>query len=124
MIEQDWRLLMQNVRLTDHVIWFKYIEDDTLLERLRKLRAEEEINLEIGGIVGRWIRVGNSRDGRPTDAIKPSGPMHRIWNEWYVSRRGDRLSVREAPLTGMTPTTNNLFPEWQTAEDEVAFGDL
>ena len=55
---------MQHVRLTDQVIWFKHIEGNTLLERLKALQAEEEIHLEVGGVVGRWKRMRGGADGR------------------------------------------------------------
>jgi hypothetical protein len=116
---------MQHVRLTDQVIWFKHIEGETLLERLTALQAEEEIHLEVGGVVGRWKRMKSGADGRPTDGIKPSGAMRDIWSEWYGSKRGDRLTVREVPQEPRNRLSAvSLFPEWQCAEDEAAFRDL
>ncbi|MGE6741630.1 hypothetical protein ACQKGC_15260 [Allorhizobium pseudoryzae] len=116
---------MQHVRLTDQVIWFKHIEGKTLLVRLKALQAEEEIHLEIGGVVGRWKRMRSGVDGRPTDGLKPSGAMRDIWSAWYGSKRGDRLTVREVPDENpREPTITSLFPEWASAEDEAAFRDL
>jgi hypothetical protein len=115
---------MQHVRLTDQVIWFKHIEGNTLLERLKALQAEEEINLEVGGVVGRWKRMRGGADGRATDGIKPSGAMRDIWSEWYNSRRGVRLTVREVPEEHGDLSVIALFPEWASAEDEAAFRDL
>lgn len=116
---------MQHVRLTDQVIWFKHIEGETLLERLTALQAEEEIYLEIGGVVGRWQRMSNGSDGRPTNGLKPSGVMRDVWSEWYSSKRGDTLTVREVSQDGRNgASVASLFPEWASAEDEAAFRDL
>lgn len=116
---------MQHVRLTDQVIWFKHIEGKTLLERLKALQSEEEIDLEVDGVVGRWTRMKSGADGRPTDGLKPSGAMRDIWNEWYSSKRGNTLTVREVSDEGdRAPSFATLFPEWASAEDEAAFRDL
>ncbi len=117
--------MQPRVKITDSAIWFKHIEGASLRKRLQALKADEEVSLEIGGVVGRWRRMKTGVDGRPTDGIRPHGSMKDVWNGWYKERRGDLLSVREVVvaddyLAGAT----RLFPEWDSPEDEEAFRDL
>lgn len=114
-----------HVILTDFAIWFKHVEGDTLVLRLRELKAEEEISLEVDGVVGRWIRMKTGSDGRPTEGIRPHGSMKKVWSGWYKKRRGNTLALREVPVAdGYLAAVSKLFPEWESPEDEEAFRDL
>jgi hypothetical protein len=114
------------VRIEDHFIWFKHVDDPYLLQRLRNLRDEEVINLEAGGVVGRWKRMKTGKDGRPTDAIKPEGEMKRVWNDWFRAHKGRPIELREAVIADdYLAAGSKLFAsEWNSPEDEEAFRDL
>lgn len=118
-------MLETTVPIEDHAIWFKHVRSRTLLERLTKLRDEEEINLEISGVVGRWKRMRTGKDGRRTDAIKPEGAMKSVWNDWFRTRKGEVVTLREAVLADdYLALGSKLFSEWNSPEDEAAFRDL
>ena len=112
-------------RIRDHAIWFKDISDPELLERFEKLAPDESLVLNIDGVVGRWKRMKNGKDGRPTFAIRPIGEMKTIWNEWFRKRRGERITLLEAQMADdYLKHTAELFSEWSSPEDEAAFNDL
>jgi hypothetical protein len=117
--------MQPQVRLTDFAIWFKHVEGTDLVYRLRDLKDEEEISLEIDGVVGRWKRMKTGTDGRPTEGIRPHGSMKTVWNDWYRRRRGETLALREVRIADDYLTSvAKLFPEWESPEDEEAFRDL
>ena len=100
------------IRIEDHTIWFKHVHQPALLERLRQLRDDEEISLEADGVVGRWKRMRTGKDGRPTEAIKPDGAMKKVWNDWYKTRKGEMIELREAVLADdYLAAGSALFPQ-------------
>ncbi len=117
--------MQPRVKITDVAIWFKHIESPRLRDRLQALKDDEEVSLEVGGVVGRWRRMKTGVDGRPTDGIRPHGSMKDVWNGWFKERRGDLLSVREVVVADdYLASATSLFPEWESPEDEAAFRDL
>ena len=112
-------------RISDHVIWFKHLEDDGLRERLGALEGGESISLETGGVIGRWVRMKPDKEGRPTAGIRPEGAMKTIWNDWFKNRKGDTIEVRQIQLADdYLKAAEPLFSEWASREDEEAFRDL
>ena len=117
--------MSQTIPISDVAIWFKHVSSPELKDRLKSLRDDEVINLEIDGIVGRWVRMKTGKDGRATDAIRPDGNMKEIWGDWYKLRRGELISIREVRLADTRKSESSvLFPEWDSPEDEAAFRDL
>ena len=117
--------MVPQVQIADVAIWFKHIESDRLRDRLRHLSDNEQINLEADGVVGLWVRMRTGRDGRPTEAIRPEGPMKLVWSEWYRKRKGELIPLREVKFADdYLANVSSLFPEWESAEDEEAFRDL
>jgi hypothetical protein len=116
---------MAYIPITDDAIWAKQVEGGKALkERILSLAPGETIELEVDGIVGRWEKMRNGKDGRSTMGIKPIGPMKDIWKR-FQARRGKIVEVREvrtadAYLAALTDTVD----EWNTPEDEEAFRDL
>ena len=113
------------IRIEDHAIWFKHLPSRDILERLSALEPEAEVTVEVDGITGNWRRMKRGVDGRPTDGIRPVGEMKAIWNDWFRNRKGDKVTLRVLSkaddfLAGLTP----LFSEWNSPEDDEAFGDL
>lgn len=116
---------MGKVKIADNSIWLKHIEQDApLLDRLKALKAGEAIDLEVGGVVGRWERMQDGKDGRPTEGIKPIDSMKQVWTQMQ-RERGRVVEVRpvlsaDSYLAALTP----LLSEWDSPEDEEAFRDL
>ena len=117
--------MQAEVKITDHVIWFKHLHPSHLAKRLEALEPGSEVILEVGNIVGQWERMSNGSDGRKTNAIKPVEPMKAIWNQWFSSRRGQKVILREVnPADDYLGAAVPLFSEWNSPEDEEAFCDM
>ena len=112
-------------KIKDHAIWFKDISEPSLLKRMEAMQPEEHIVLETDHVVGRWMRMKDGVDGRPTFGIRPAGEMKQIWNEWFKSRKGEFIELRETQLADdYLAAASEMFSEWNTPEDEEAFNDL
>jgi len=116
---------MDRTSIQDHAIWFKHLPNRQILDRLSALEPEAEVTLEVDGVSGAWQRMKRGADGRPTDGIRPVGEMKAIWNEWFRTRKGAKVTVRvlttaDEYLAGIAPS----FSEWASEEDEEAFRDL
>ena len=116
---------MGYVKISDDILWTKNIEgDSSLRDRIVKLQAGAIIDLEVDGIVGRWEKAKSGKDGRPTAAIKPVGPMREIWKR-FQSRRGEIVEVRETRTAdSYLEALTGTLSEWNSPEDEEAFRDL
>jgi hypothetical protein len=116
---------MAYVEIRDDAMWAKQIEGGKALkDRIFTLAAGEVIELEVDGIVGRWEKMRNGRDGRPTMGIKPIGPMREIWKR-LQSRRGEAVQVREVRTAdAFLAALSDTLSEWNSPEDEEAFRDL
>jgi len=111
--------------IKDHAIWFKDISEPALLKRMQSMQPEEHIVLEADHVVGRWIRMKNGSDGRPTFGIRPAGEMRQIWNNWFKLRKGEFVELRETQLADdYLAAATGMFSEWNSPEDEEAFRDL
>ncbi len=111
--------------INDDAIWAKNIQGDAALsDRIRTLAPGQIIDLEVDGVVGRWERMRTGKDGRPTYGIKPIAEMREVWAR--LRRQGQRtVAVREVVLAdsylaALVPTLS----EWNSPEDEEAYGDL
>ncbi len=117
---------MASVKITDVTIWTKHIEGgDRLVDRISMLPPDGVIELEVGGIVGRWRRMKTGRDGRPTLGIRPIESMKEVWNRTWEQNRGKSVDIREV-LTADTylASVGRLMSEWDSPEDEAAYGNL
>jgi len=105
--------------------WAKQIEGGKALkDRISALRPGDVIELEVDGIVGRWEKMRDGKDGRPTLGVKPIGPMREIWKR-FQSRRGELVQVREARTAdAYLEALTSTLTEWNSPEDEEAFRDL
>ncbi len=116
---------MATTKITDDAIWLKHIEGDPRLQdRIRTLKSGDMLDLEVDGIVGKWQRMKDGRDGRPTYGIKPVSAMKDVWAR--LRRQSGRIvELREVVaadsyLAALAPTLN----EWDSPEDELAYRDL
>ena len=116
---------MAYVEICDDTMWATQIEGGKALkDRILSLAPGEVIELEVDGIVGRWERMRNGTDGRPTKGIKPIGPMKEVWKR-LQSRRGEVVEIREVRTAdAYLAALSNTLSEWNSPEDEEAFRDL
>jgi len=116
---------MGYVEIRDDAVWAKQIEGSKALkDRIVTLAPGDIVELEVDGIVGKWERMRNGKDGRPTMGIKPVGPMREIWKQWQ-SRRGEIVEVREVhKADSYLAALSGTLSEWNSPEDEEAFRDL
>lgn len=116
---------MGTLEIQDNSVWVKHIEGDPSLKaHILALQPEETIDLEVDGIVGRWQKMSLGKDGRPTFGIKPIGDMKTVWTN-MLKRKGKRVEVREVVSadTYLASLTSHLS-EWDSAQDERAYGGL
>jgi hypothetical protein len=116
---------MASIRISRGAIWVKRIEGNPDLQaRIRAMRPGEVLDLEIDGVVGRWERMRDGRDGRPTLGIKPIAETREMWAR--MRRRPRKVAdVREIIsadryLAELTP----LLSEWETPQDDAAYSNL
>lgn len=116
---------MAKVKIRDNSIWLKHIEgDQSLRDRIEALKAGQVIDLEVAGIVGRWERMKDGQDGRPTEGIKPIEAMRDVWKQMQ-KERGRLVEVREVQTAdGYLAAASALMSEWDSPEDEAAYRDL
>ena len=116
---------MAYLKITDDTLWAKHIDGDNALRtRIVNLPAGAIIDLEVDGIVGNWEKAKTGKDGRPTAAIKPVGPMREIWRR-FQARRGEIVVIRETRTAdNYLKALSGTLSEWASPEDEDAFRDL
>jgi len=116
---------MAYVEISDDAIWARQIEGGKVLkDRILSLAPGEVIELEVDRIVGRWEKMSDGRDGRPTTGIKPIGPMKEVWKK-LQARRGDVVEIRQVRTAdAYLAALSETMTEWQSPEDEEAFRDL
>jgi hypothetical protein len=116
---------MAKVKIVDDAIWVRHIEGDrTLREVVQGLVAGELIDLEVDGIAGRWVKMRDGRDGRPTSGIRPVDEMKAVWARWR-QEEPRIVDVRMiAAGDGYLAALPALLSEWDSPEDDEAFRDL
>ena len=116
---------MGYLKIGDDLLWAKQIEGDReLRDRIVSLPAGTMIDLEVDGIVGPWEKAKTGKDGRPTAAVKPIGPMRVIWKR-FQARRGEIVKVRETRTAdSYLKAVSETMTEWNSPADEEAFRDL
>ena len=104
---------MGRVRVGGDLIFLGQIEDDQpLRDRLKRLKPGDIVDLEIGGVRGRWERIaGNS--------IKPVGGMLNAWVGMWAEP-GGAVEIRVAEPNSGNPTTFGLrLVLWDTPESQI-----
>lgn len=116
---------MAKVKISDESIWTKHIEGDSKLkERVLGLKAGELLDLEVDGVVGRWERMKDGKDGRPTFGIKPVDAMRQVWAHMR-KQTGRIIEVREVLVAdSYLAALSSTMDEWNSPEDEIAYRDL
>lgn len=117
--------MKSSVSIEDVAIWFKHVRNPALRTRLSSLSEDEVLHLQTDGVVGRWRRMKQGGNPKPTEAIRPDGGMREIWNDWFANRKGEVIEIEEVRLADEYLSESALlFPEWNSPEDEEAFRDL
>lgn len=116
---------MAKVKVVDDAIWIRHIEGDQRLEqRIANLPAGQVIDLEIDGVVGRWQKMRNGRDGRPTFGIRPIEAMRDVWAD-LRRQPGRVVDIREVRTADTyLELLRSTLSEWDSPEDEAAYRDL
>lgn len=116
---------MAKVKVRDDAIWAKHIEGDASLgQKILSLSAGQVIDLEIDGIVGRWQKMRDGRDGRPTSGIKPIEAMRDVWSR-FRREPGRVVDIREVRTADTyLAMLEASLSEWDSPEDEAAYRDL
>jgi hypothetical protein len=88
------------------------------------MKPGEHVDLEVGGVVGRWEKMKLGKDGRPTEGIKPIDSMREVWTRMQQDR-GRVVEVKQVHLPDpYLAALGDTLDEWTSAEDEEAFRDL
>lgn len=89
---------MAEVQVRDYAMWIGHIHgDDSLKERLDGLAAGEAVRLYVAGKPGRWLKMADGADGRPTPGLKPGPEVRATWRTLYRERRGELVELSEEP---------------------------
>jgi hypothetical protein len=92
---------MATTTISDYVVWAKHVHGDQgLLARIHALWAGQTIELEVDGLRGTWRKMDDGTDGRSTPGIRPIGAAQAVWRALYKRRRGETVTIREAPAHG------------------------
>lgn len=88
---------MAEVEVRDYALWISHIHgDDGLKERLDALAAGEAVRLSVAGKPGRWMKMPDGPDGRPTSGLKPGPEVQKLWRTLHRERRGGLVELSEA----------------------------
>ena len=115
---------MAYVEIRDDTLWATHIEGGKVLkDRIVSLAPGETIELEVDEIVGSWEKTRIGKDGRAQQSIKPIGNMKTVWKR-FQARRGEVVEVPEVKTADAYLGHFDTLSEWNSPEDEEAFGDL
>jgi len=86
---------MSLVEVRDYALWAKHIHgNDVLKERIIALPAGALIDLAVDGVRGKWKKMDDGADGRPTPGLKGIGNAQQHWHS-LQDRRGELVTIRE-----------------------------
>ena len=102
---------MAQTTVRDVVIWTKHVRGDDMARRLAALPEDAEITLRVDGVSGRWCKMRNGKDGRPTSGLRPVGRAQAFWQSLFESRRGESVSVELVGDDGDFSSTLNSHPD-------------
>jgi len=77
----------------DVVIWTKHVHGGDTAQRLSGLPGDAEVTLIVDGVRGRWCKMRDGKDGRPTAGLRPVGRAQSFWQTLFESRRGESVSI-------------------------------
>jgi hypothetical protein len=87
---------MAEVQVRDYAMWIGHIHgDDSLKRKLDGLAAGEAVRLYVAGKPGRWLKMADGADGRPTPGLKPGPEVQKLWRTLYQERRGELVELSE-----------------------------
>lgn len=84
---------MAHTTVRDVVIWTKHVHGGDVAQRLSALPGDAEVALIVDGVRGRWCKMRDGKDGRPTAGLRPVGRAQTFWQSLFESRKGDSVSI-------------------------------
>ena len=84
---------MAHTVVRDVVIWTKHVHGGDTAQRLSGLPGDTEVTLIVDGVRGRWCKMRDGKDGRPTAGLRPVGRAQSFWRSLFESRRGESVSI-------------------------------
>lgn len=117
------------IRVQDDIILAAHVADaPVLFERIVTLRPGESIRLSVNGVHGTWVKISmHHRDGT-RHGLAPVGAMAEIWKSLRSSADSSVDLEILPPINHQTDDYLRLvetsMPEWNTQEDEEAYGGL
>jgi len=110
---------MAHTIVRDVVIWTRHVQAGDTAARLEALAGETEITLIVDGVRGRWCKMRDGRDGRPTSGLRPVGRAQAFWQSLFEARRGDSVTV-EFEAHGDIDQGADLWARTRRAEERDA----
>jgi hypothetical protein len=104
---------MGNVKVGGELIFLEQIEgDDALRDQLQALTPGDIVELETGGVRGRWERIAG-------DSLRPIGGMLNAWTGMWAEP-GGAVEIRAAATGDGNPATFGLrLVLWDTPESQI-----
>lgn len=118
-----------HIRVLDDVIHATQVEDVPILfERIIGMRPGQSIRLVVNGIPGTWIKVSMRDAGAVRHAIAPVGVTAETWAS-LRSPSGRRvelhiLAPEDHERDDYLRLVDRLMPEWNSPDDDEAYGGL
>jgi hypothetical protein len=109
----------------DVVIWTKHVHGGDTAQQLSGLPGDAEVTLVVDGVRGRWCKMRDGRDGRPTAGLRPVGRAQSFWQSLFESRRGESVSIElessaEADSTRPEAADGDRWAHARRAEEREA----
>jgi predicted RNase H-like nuclease len=83
------------VEIRDHVLWIRHVHGNPAIQKtLLAMTAGSSVVLKVDGLVGRWVKMNDSKSGASTPGLKPTGQMKDHWQMLFENRRGDTVEIR------------------------------
>ena len=116
------------IKIQDRVIFADQLAaDPEIFDSITRLQPGDGIRLSVDGIHGAWRKAPST--GRPSgERLIPVGAMITVWDRLQVKRGSfvelKLLSTNDQETDEYLSLIDGLMPEWNSAEDEEAFGGL
>jgi hypothetical protein len=65
-----------------------------LRDELLALEAGTLVKLDVGGVIGTWVKMNNAKTGEPTPGLKALGTARDHWHRLFREQRGAVVTIR------------------------------
>jgi predicted RNase H-like nuclease len=84
------------IEIRDHVLWITHIRGNPALQNeLLAMIAGSSVVLKVDGLVGRWVKMNDSKSGASTPGLKPTGQVKDHWQMLFKDRRGATVEINK-----------------------------